>query len=1236
VWEGRSGAGPPQIYGAALETNGVLRGSPERINSEEAYCGDPRVFQCRGETTVVWVDDRRGGGRVFLAQRGDSGWRNHELSGSSGEAAFVRPLMDGTDLLLFWQAGSGENSRIYTLVPDTTVTAPRLRALNFVPRQRTRGDRVRLSWDIPRDPSGILGFSYLWSQDPGTLPSGQILAYTGTTSVEEIAGEDGEWYFTIMAQDFAGNWSPPQRIMYLRDTTPPPPPAIIRPSLDDSGRLPSNTFSLRWEPSSAPDIAGYTWNLEYLGPPDRAGGAPLIAAESRASPSLPPRILGTAPGADYHNQDNGTWRFSVAAIDGVGNVGQASSIFFRTDKYIPHTYITYVDASQDDFGVLSIRVIGRGFAEGGRIRRIFVDRDGRPPYDREFFLDEGHYRVSSDREITGLRIKDIEAGRYVVGLEHPLRGLSLTAPMVTVDDRGTVKFGDFSRIWKPSWTVRHERRFVLDLILMVLIGIFLFCGIGFFASARGLGGVMAEGAAIRLEAAALITGDFMPMEKKKRLRGIRRRKIGLGVKLTTFTIVLVLLVVVLVASPLYVMMIRTQRDTLLRGLWDRSVVLLEGIAANARIYLPSADTRELGFLPGQAGALPEARYITITGFGTGSTVFDDHVWATNDPDILDKIDTTSFQPGISRLEDRLSPRLEAIARELNDQARSEAGDLAASIAGLNREARSLALRGDQAGLGRLRDIRASLGSLETRLSDGLAQIGREIGSEPDFSLTGAETGDRRYMFFKPILYHQDPEDTFFRGLIRMEVSTDSIREHLAQSRWNLLRVILLVALTAIAIGVLGALVLSGFIISPIRKLVSHVELIRDTEDKSRLEGVDILLKSRDELAVLGSTINDMTHGLVRAAQDSHDLTIGKEVQKKFIPLEVDRNGNKLTFGFTDTPNAQFFGYYEGAKGVSGDYFDYLNLDGRYFAIIICDVAGKGVPAALIMIQVATMFLNYFKTWKPTSRGMHIEEVVYQINDFIEALGFKGRFAAFTLGIFDSQTGLIRFCNAGDNIVRYYDASARKMKTLTLRESPAAGVLPNVMVESKGGYTVEPVSIDSGDILFLYTDGIEEAKRRFRNAAFKEILCAEGDQDTPHANHVVGQGNEELGADRVEAIINAVMNREIYKLYKYHNPEGEITLRFDFTTCRGTVEEAIMALISVEKMFRLYKDPSAGEDSRVLVDKKVDGFLRRHFLQYRIYCANSRESPENDAYMYYTHVKEDAQYDDLTIIGIERK
>jgi hypothetical protein len=78
------------------------------------------------------------------------------------------------------------------------------------------------------------------------------------------------------------------------------------------------------------------------------------------------------------------------------------------------------------------------------------------------------------------------------------------------------------------------------------------------------------------------------------------------------------------------------------------------------------------------------------------------------------------------------------------------------------------------------------------------------------------------------------------------------------------------------------------------------------------------------------------------------------------------------------------------------------------------------------------------------------------------------------------------------------------------------------------------------------------------------------------------------------------------------------------------------MVAVEKIFRLYRDPAAGAESRVLVDKKIDLFLKERFRQYRVYCSQNREAPGSEAYMYYTHVQEDEQYDDLTVMGLRRK
>ncbi|MDR2731333.1 MAG: SpoIIE family protein phosphatase [Treponema sp.] len=705
----------------------------------------------------------------------------------------------------------------------------------------------------------------------------------------------------------------------------------------------------------------------------------------------------------------------------------------------------------------------------------------------------------------------------------------------------------------------------------------LFSVLGTGIAIRRIAGVAAENSAIKKESIAIITGDLMPADMKKKTVKIKLTGRGLRYKLVSFIIILVISVVVMISAPLYLLIMNLQRAVLEQSLQDRCKTLLEGLASSAGVYLPAGNILELGLLPARSETVPDTCYVTITGYVSGS-INNEYVLTTNDPDILSKIDTTDFIPGVSKISDRLSPYL-----------------------------------------------------------DELNLISGEMRSHTEYARENINKKKiTNYIFYKPILFRQGTDDKYTRGIVRMEVATDFITGQILHNQILLLKTILVYAAAAIIIGATGAFIFTTLIIKPVRELAGHIEIIRDTEDKVKLSGHKIQIKSKDEIAILGNTINDMTRGLVKAAAAASDLFIGKEIQKKFIPLTVDKYGNKQSSGLKETDTVDFFGYYEGAKGLSGDYFDYKDLDGRYYAIIKCDVAGNGIPAAFIMIQVATMFLNYFKQWKPDAEGMRIEDIVYQINDFIETLAFKGRFAAFTLCLYDSKTGMVRFCNAGDNIIRLYDASEGRMKTLTLPESPAAGVLPNFMIENAGGYKVQTLTIEKGDILLLYTDGIEEAKRKFRNSDFKEIICAEGPVNTPHENHICGQSIEEMGHGRVEAIVNAVMAKETYTLRKYHNPEGGQDLQFDFSGCQGRVEEVIMAMVSAEKMFRCYKNPKNTEKSKVLVDKKIDEFLRDHFLQYGNYCANTREFPENNAYMYYTQISEDEQYDDLTILGIKRK
>jgi hypothetical protein len=144
-------------------------------------------------------------------------------------------------------------------------------------------------------------------------------------------------------------------------------------------------------------------------------------------------------------------------------------------------------------------------------------------------------------------------------------------------------------------------------------------------------------------------------------------------------------------------------------------------------------------------------------------------------------------------------------------------------------------------------------------------------------------------------------------------------------------------------------------------------------------------------------------------------------------------------------------------------------------------------------------------------------------------------------------------------------------------------------------------------------------------------------DTPTEAIPSGRATRRWGTSVVECPSERGAFRGRFDLFKYLNADpSEKKFSFDFTQGQASLEEAIIALVSVEKVFRMYRDPKAADDARVIVDRRIDAFLKTYFEQYRTYCSRTRDHAEYSEYMYYTHLREDEQYDDLTILGIRKK
>ncbi|MBN1686945.1 MAG: SpoIIE family protein phosphatase [Spirochaetales bacterium] len=1242
TWERRIDSPRPQVYYGELDTQGSFLAKPEPVTRSVRSHRAPRAFAYQDRIYLLWFDNRGGADHVVLAYRTGIVWNDFDLSESvQGISQFAVPYVLNGDLYILWENRREQESSIVLLGPDRFAPSPTVSASNFTPGRRHAQDSYAVTWNLPEDSSRLEGFSVLWSQNPDDAPEREVAYGINERYAQTVLDQDGTWYVHVAAKDRAGNWSQPARLSVFRDTTPPGVVVFDEPELDNAGFLVSNTYTFGWKNPPDVDIAGYSYRFQLLFTDTQVSSFTPVSLEAPAA-----GINITEPRAAISNRDNGLWALSVAAIDTVGNTGEPETLFFRLDKYVPVTYITSIRAIEDDIGRLEVSILGRGFAAGGYIRQIILDSDKQgPPWDYAYRFDTGAYQVVDDRTIRGLVLQGLSEGDYWVGVDHPLRGVHFAPAELAVKPMGKIKFGDFAFRTPLRIYLTPGSRYSVSFNIITAIAMMTFLAFLLVFSLHRVAILAREGRMLQVEVRKLLTEQLPERQRLQRIAQMKKKGFGLRLKFSMVTIMLVIATVLLVSFPLTILMTGNQEQLLAEGLEDKAGLMLESAASGARTYLPDAADQalQLVLLPRLTEGVDETQYLTVTGEGIDGAPGYDYVWATNDPAVGRKINTPELNLGVSRLQDDVSPLVEALAAGIETEASQRVTALREEVDELQARALEIALASETGILTaeQQREVDVLSDQIKERrdaITNELLDVGNLVLTYPEYSAQKLSRENTDYVFYKPVVYMQQNDNRYFHGMVRLGVSTVKILNQIEAATRSLIIATGIIALIAVGIGIASALVLSSIIIRPIRKLVQGVEVIRDTEDKEELRSHVIDIRTRDEIAALADTVNQMTVGLVAAAAANKDLILGKDTQKMFTPLKLAPDGKrKLTTAEELTEKIEFFGYYEGAKGVSGDYFDFAKLDDQHYAIIKCDVAGKGVPASLIMVEVATIFLDYFRNWSMKSEGIHLERLVYRINDLVEQRGFQGRFAALLVVIMNIQTGATYFCNAGDKFVHIYDAAAGKTVTKSLPEAPATGVFPSDMVEMGAGFKQIPHVMKSGDCLLLFTDGVEEDKRYFRNEQFQIITCQEENlgEDGRHGTHGVGEDNEEFGIPRIYALVDAVMKGGTYKLEKYHNPIAGEELNFDFSGCQKTVKEAVLAMAALDKVFRLNPDPSAGPGDRIRVDINIDQFLKEHFLEYSRYFQSPTPDEQFPEYVYYTNLKEDDQYDDLTILGIRK-
>ena len=211
---------------------------------------------------------------------------------------------------------------------------------------------------------------------------------------------------------------------------------------------------------------------------------------------------------------------------------------------------------------------------------------------------------------------------------------------------------------------------------------------------------------------------------------------------------------------------------------------------------------------------------------------------------------------------------------------------------------------------------------------------------------------------------------------------------------------------------------------------------------------------------------------LRQENISNELRIARNIQMEMLP--------PMETAYADRDDVQLYSSLVPAKEVGGDLIDHFLRDEKLF-FCIGDVSGKGVPSAMVMAVIHSLFRM------ASARENNPDRIMQTINEVACQNNRSNMFVTLFIGVLDLPTGRLRYCNAGHDVPVCLRQGA---DGLELEKLPAKPNLP-VGVFDDFSYEKQSLTLAPGETLFLYTDGLTEARSpvrdQFRMERTMEVL-----------------------------------------------------------------------------------------------------------------------------------------------------
>lgn len=304
---------------------------------------------------------------------------------------------------------------------------------------------------------------------------------------------------------------------------------------------------------------------------------------------------------------------------------------------------------------------------------------------------------------------------------------------------------------------------------------------------------------------------------------------------------------------------------------------------------------------------------------------------------------------------------------------------------------------------------------------------------------------------------------------------DAVQQFIPVALFGVSILFLLVEASSLVVGVS----LARTITAAVHELYAGTQRVMKGDFTHRIK----VSKSRDQLAELSTSFNSMTENLERLLEVAKEkerlqteLEIAREVQEQLYPKEIPA-----------MKTVRLTAFWQSARIVSGDYFDYQRIGEHQLALAIGDVAGKGISAALLMATIqSAMRMEVHGALEMAAPGGRVvnrlssAQVVSDLNQQLHQTTPTEKFATFCFGIYDENTGLFTYTNAGHlpPILVHNGASTRlNVNGMVVGAFPFAK------------YDESQVRLQPGDLLVFFTDGITEPENEYGEMFGEDRLAA---------------------------------------------------------------------------------------------------------------------------------------------------